>query len=230
MTESKDIKEEVSAVDEKQGVGPVAEEMQDEEKKNDLDQPLDEKTEPDTTPADQDVSETRNPPIAPTIKIDSAPPTPHSSSITNEPLPLQTPAPGAGYNRSSSPLVPDAPAPKPVPRELPTSTPANSTTPMPSGQGRGMMDISEFDPLATPSAPVEGGGGEETPVPGPSNPNPNPMVARAPATPSRVTGGATSTSTPEASTEIEGTTFNFSGFLKDLRTKGAEPIAKYLKR
>lgn len=230
MTESKDIREEISATLEKQGVKPVAEEMQDEEKKNDLDQSLDEKTEPDKTPANQDVSETRPPPIAPTIKIDSAPPTPSSSSSASEPLPLQTPAPGAGYNRSSSPLVPNAPAPKPVPRELPTSTPANSTTPMPSGQGRGMMDISEFDPFATPSAGAEGGGGEVTPVPGPSNPNPNLAVSRAPATPSRASGGVVSTSTPEASTEIEGTTFNFSGFLKDLRTKGAEPIAKYLKR
>lgn len=72
------------------------------------------------------------------------------------------------------------------------------------------MDLSEFDPFATPAKrdPVEVS--VPTQAPGPSTPRQG-----------RAQG--------EEEKEEQEPTFNFSGFLKDLRMKSAEPIAKYLK-
>lgn len=81
------------------------------------------------------------------------------------------------------------------------------------------MDLSEFDPFATPAKrdPIEIQ--DRPPVPEPAGPSPS-----IPRTQDR--------GEDEMQKEVEGQepTFNFSGFLKDLRMKSAEPIAKYLKR
>jgi len=77
------------------------------------------------------------------------------------------------------------------------------------------IDLSEFDPFATPAKrdPVE----MQNPAPAPA-PGPGPSTPRSGERQER-----------EEVVEQE-PTFNFSGFLKDLRMKSAEPIAKYLKR
>jgi hypothetical protein len=91
------------------------------------------------------------------------------------------------------------------------------------------LDISEFDPFATPikrSSEKE----MEMETPGPTTPK-----ARSGAGGIAETGTSRGQGGPvqgegevETETETE-VSFNFSGFLKDLRMKSAEPIAKYLK-
>jgi len=95
--------------------------------------------------------------------------------------------------------------------------------------GKMTMDISEFDPFATPAPGPAKKDAEEISIPtttqsgagagpGPSTPRP---------------AGRERQQQPQDREEEEETqepTFNFSGFLKDLRMKSAEPIAKYLKR
>lgn len=95
--------------------------------------------------------------------------------------------------------------------------------------GKMTMDISEFDPFATPAPGPTKKDAEEISIPtttqsgagagaGPSTPRP---------------AGRERQQQPQDREEEEETqepTFNFSGFLKDLRMKSAEPIAKYLKR
>jgi len=93
--------------------------------------------------------------------------------------------------------------------------------------GKMTMDISEFDPFATPAPAPAKKDAEEISIPttsetgagsGPSIPRP---------------AGRERQHQPQDREEDEETqepTFNFSGFLKDLRMKSAEPIAKYLKR
>ena len=85
------------------------------------------------------------------------------------------------------------------------------------------FDISEFDPFATPAKrdPVEIR--DPPPVPAPAS-GPGPSTPRA--------GRAEGVSAQRQEEQVgdQEPTFNFSGFLKDLRMKSAEPIAKYLKR
>jgi hypothetical protein len=170
---------------------------------------------------------------APAIIINS-PPTPSSpaslkssssstSSRSPSPppseLPMQTPAPASFRS------TPSAPAPKPIPKDLPTQTPISSSTPQSANQARGtQMDISEFDPFATPAPSKKDA--EEISIPsasaagaGPSTPRPAGQERR-----------QRQEERQEEDEEVQEVTFNFSGFLKDLRMKSAEPIAKYLKR
>lgn len=88
------------------------------------------------------------------------------------------------------------------------------------------MDISEFDPFATPAPGPAKKHAEEISIPttaetgagaGPSTPRPGRERQQQP-------------QDREEEEETQEPTFNFSGFLKDLRMKSAEPIAKYLKR
>ncbi|WWC63372.1 uncharacterized protein I303_105972 [Kwoniella dejecticola CBS 10117] len=102
----------------------------------------------------------------------------------------------------TEPIVPDAPSHPPPAKGLPLSTPASSLTP--TAPRPPHADLAEFDPYATP-------------VPGPSTADP--------VTPAKNRHTA---SEAESSATLEAT-FNFSGFLKDLRTKPADPIARYLK-
>lgn len=156
----------------------------------------------------------------------SPPPSPSPTSRTKPPptppkqnpaLPMKTPAPSAPT--PSTPLVPSAPAPKSIPKDLPAQTPLSAATPMPSGP-----DLSEFDPFATPApgnatSQSTGDGTGETPVPGPSTPRREPRQQQQPqrtdSDPGQVGGEPA---------------FNFSGFLKDIKSKPADPIARYLKR
>lgn len=143
--------------------------------------------------------------------------------------PVSTPAP----QRQTDP--PPAPAHQQHIDVLPTETPASSSTPTTRLIS---ADISEFDPFATPA-----------PVPRPTkqsqnegntkdgvNVKQNEVVN----TPSRQTprrerdpAGGDQRARREGEGEDEGETeavFNFPGFLKDLRLKSAEPVARYLKR
>lgn len=114
----------------------------------------------------------------------------------------QTPAP----SHTGSGIAPDAPGPRLPAQELPTSTPLATSTPVVNKH----TDISEFDPFATPAPRNDASG-----IAGPSSTTP-------------------SQNTPATSSEAKASEgeepFNFSGFLKDLRVKSAEPVARYLKR
>jgi hypothetical protein len=198
-------------------------------------------TETVTEEKDEDVQDGQSrqvpetPAQAPAIIINS-PPTPSSpaspktsssstsSRSTSPPrttkLPMQTPAPASFRS------IPSAPAPKPIPKDLPTQTPISSTTPQSANQARGtQMDISEFDPFATPAPSKKDA--EEINIPSAS------AVGAGPSTP-RPAGQERRQRQEERQEqeeeEAQEPTFNFSGFLKDLRMKSAEPIAKYLKR
>lgn len=128
-------------------------------------------------------------------------------------LPLQTPAPAS----NSFAKTPSAPAPKSIPKDLPLQTPISSSTPQSANQAsnKDKIDLSEFDPFATPAKrdPVE---------------IQNPPPAAGPSTPGRQ-GRGEGEGEGQVEKEEQEPTFNFSGFLKDLRMKSAEPIAKYLK-
>lgn len=143
-----------------------------------------------------------------------------------------TPAPGF-----RSPTLPQAPAPRLPSKDLPTATPATSHTPTSRGTG---PDVSEFDPFATaqtPSTPAE----THSPA-GPSTPRRTqatafglqPREAHVPASSNHAAPDRVSSPRPGSQRVRSGDNgepaFNFPGFLKDLRTKSAEPIARYLKR
>ncbi|WWC71493.1 uncharacterized protein I206_105451 [Kwoniella pini CBS 10737] len=125
--------------------------------------------------------------------------------------PISTPAP-----IRSELIIPDAPAHPPPAKGLPLSTPSSSLTPTVPRPPQ--ADLAEFDPFATP-------------ISGPSEPitsiNPKPQ-SKNKVTPKQIlpetesSGSINTNSTSEPS-------FNFSGFLKDLRMKSADPIARYLK-
>jgi hypothetical protein len=100
----------------------------------------------------------------------------------------------------SRPSVPDAPPPNPPAKDLPTATPASSQTP-----STRLPDVSEFDPFATPA------------------PRPSTSAPQGVQPSGRNSDGDLSKQTPEP-------VFNFPGFLKDLRAKSAEPVARFLKR
>jgi hypothetical protein len=158
---------------------------------------------------------TINSPSSPSPSPSPSPSASPSSSRSPSPppkqsLPLKTPAP------ASFAKTPSAPAAKSIPKDLPLQTPISSSTPQSANQAiNNKIDLSEFDPFATPAKrdPVE----MQNPVPGPA-PGPGPSTPRSGERQER-----------EEVVEQE-PTFNFSGFLKDLRMKSAEPIAKYLKR
>ena len=93
--------------------------------------------------------------------------------------------------------APDAPPPNPAATQIPSSTPASSSTPT----LRPLADLAEFDPYGTPA--------------------PRQPISRGPGIRHEDT---------EPTGEATEPAFNFSGFLKDLRTKSAEPVTRYLKR
>ncbi|KAL1413571.1 hypothetical protein Q8F55_001345 [Vanrija albida] len=103
-----------------------------------------------------------------------------------------------------------------------TLTPPPAPAKAPPGALRAAADVAEFDPFATP-------------VPGPAREEATPTQARAsrtatPETPAsrRRIVRAESGDAETASTSDE-PVFNFAGFLKDLRSRPADPIARYLK-
>ncbi|KAK8854715.1 hypothetical protein IAR55_003454 [Kwoniella newhampshirensis] len=179
-------------------------------------------------PADEDASE-------PSTSSQRNFTQPSTSAIA---LPMTTPAP-----HRSAPIVPDAPSHPPPAKGLPLSTPSSSLTPTVSGGGRTAqsdIDLTEFDPFATPASGSSKSKSDanaviiETPV------------RRSEDTPSRIVDTPGPSVGMEASTSEGGSgtgsgmirkqgtgegepAFNFSGFLKDLKLKSAEPIARYLK-
>ncbi|WRT68474.1 uncharacterized protein IL334_005450 [Kwoniella shivajii] len=130
---------------------------------------------------------------------------------------LSTPAPPR-----SDPIAPNAPAHPPPAKGLPLSTPSSSFTP--SASRPSQADLAEFDPYATP-VPSSSSSSAPAPPLEPSTPAASNIRPGAPptgSTPTRYKSGS------EDSVHSE-PAFNFSGFLKDLRSRPAEPIAKYLK-
>ena len=114
---------------------------------------------------------------------------------------LVTPAPSAVD-------LPAAPPPNPPAIDLPLNSPANMDTPTNRPPA---IDIAEFDPFAAsshPAAAATDGATLGTPRDGET---------------------AASSSRSRASPAAE-PAFNFSGFLKDLKSRSAEPVARYLKR
>ena len=156
----------------------------------------------------------------------------------SQPVEPATPAPS---NRVE--VVPAAPPHALPARDLPTATPSTSATPT----TRPGPDISEFDPFATPMPGSTQGQERARPALQPS-----PLAQSTPVhttaarqeaaaqSPSRQTRGGSAGSSDGAAVTLPGATttdsglsepaFNFSGFLKDLRLKSAEPVARYLKR
>jgi hypothetical protein len=104
--------------------------------------------------------------------------------------------------------APDAPRHESVSQELLSATPISAATPTVKNN----PDVSEFDPFAIkkPDAKLENLGASQENF----------------ALPSSHTASANRT----RPSHIEEPIFNFPGFLKDLRLKPAEPVARYLKR
>jgi hypothetical protein len=142
------------------------------------------------------------------------------SGLTHTPPQSPLPTPILTHPTSSRPKTPiqfplpdppNAPLPKPLAKDLPTETPMLSHTPT-SRQA----DISEFDPFATPALRIV----KPTPLAPTAPEEPTVSVTSEPIR-GRVASGS--------NTPIE-PAFNFPGFLKDLRTRTADPVARYLKR
>lgn len=201
---------------------------------------------------------------------------------------LATPAPPS---RPSTLHIPNAPMQNPPAKGIPAATPASNATPLvgrgdaETGEGVKGIDLSEFDPYATPGptttisarAKKSGGGGggggddeavnvlkglqakqdgdqekqeknvrvEEQGVDVDMSPaGPSQTVAARPAskrqvqasnnnrptTPAPAPGSTSTAKDQEASDKEKEPVFNFQGFLKDLKQKSAEPVARYLKR
>ncbi|WWD19140.1 hypothetical protein CI109_103598 [Kwoniella shandongensis] len=169
------------------------------------------------TPADEseDVSE---------IKPDSVEP---STSTSHSNVPMKTPAPP----RSGEIIVPDAPSHPPPAKGLPISTPSTSLTPTIGRSERERtqtdVDLTEFDPFATPSTSTAS---TSTPV----RKTDEQQSASIPTTSASAIASGSGGETPRRTGSSSGQepqepSFNFSGFLKDLKLKSADPIARYLK-
>lgn len=210
-----------------------------------------------------------------------------SSSSSSGSSNLATPAPPS---RPSILAIPNAPMQNPPAKGIPAATPASNATPLvgrgdaeTGGSVKGIVDLSEFDPYATPGPTTttisagakknSSGGGdravsvlkglqakqdgdqekqeenvkvEERGVDVDMSPTgPSQTVAarppskrqvqasnnNRPTTPAAAPGSSTSTTRDqEASDKEKEPVFNFQGFLKDLKQKSAEPVARYLKR
>ena len=96
---------------------------------------------------------------------------------------------------------PNAPTQLPPAKSIPDHTPSSSVTPT----AQPHPDVSEFDPYATP-------------------------VPRAPGQPSSASAPVRQAETAAKDNGASEPVFNFSGFLKDLRLKSSEPVARFLKR
>ncbi|WVW85547.1 hypothetical protein I302_107585 [Kwoniella bestiolae CBS 10118] len=136
----------------------------------------------------------------------------------NQPSELTTPAPPR-----TEPIVPDAPSHPPPAKGLPLSTPSSSLTP--TAPRPAQTDLAEFDPYATP-APASSSSADPV-TPARNNARPDPASNIPQETPRQV--GLTEAESSTSITSNQEPTFNFSGFLRDLRTKPADPIARYLK-
>ncbi|WWC90620.1 uncharacterized protein L201_005556 [Kwoniella dendrophila CBS 6074] len=153
--------------------------------------------------------------------------------------PISTPAPRSFTNE---PTVPDAPLHPPPAKGLPLSTPSSSLTPTIHNKSYQTLttDLSEFDPYATSSGPSASASSstasstkEDPKTPAKPKKQGQDKSANIPQeTPVQVTiteSESNNSINSVNSIPNQEPIFNFSGFLKDLRTKSAEPIARYLK-
>ncbi|KAK6910734.1 hypothetical protein I203_104766 [Kwoniella mangroviensis CBS 8507] len=134
--------------------------------------------------------------------------------------PITTPAPPR-----TEPIVPDAPSHAPPAKGLPLSTPSSSVTPTAARPAQ--ADLAEFDPYATPAPTLSSSASADPVTPARNNARLDPSSSIPQETPRQV--GLTEAESSGSINSNTEPTFNFSGFLKDLRTKSAEPIARYLK-
>lgn len=147
----------------------------------------------------------------------TTPPTPKHSSRTG---PVSPPAPDstplvAETPAARTPPPPDAPAKQPAPTPVLAPTPGEAT---PLAGLRAAPELAEFDPFSTPA-----------PVPKAKRPvvTTNVVSADQPASSTSLQAQNTPHDVGPAAEEP---TFNFAGFLRDLRSKPADPVARYLKR
>ncbi|ODO10996.1 hypothetical protein I350_01596 [Cryptococcus amylolentus CBS 6273] len=160
---------------------------------------------------------------------------------------FKTPAP----SRSSAAILsaPNAPGPNLALQAPPAQTPASSATPAPGGgSAAGMgVDLAEFDPYATPvPSSSESGQEKEKDASARSKVKVEESHAMTPTSSSQGRARASETAAgkrPEGSVsevergaeeeeeaeELKEPQFNFSEFLKDLKMKSADPVARYLK-
>ncbi|ORX38426.1 hypothetical protein BD324DRAFT_649795 [Kockovaella imperatae] len=174
-------------------------------------------------------------------KIDAT--TPHDAGKTSTPAGVtQYQDARAQHQHLVTPAVqeypdtPLAPAPNPAAKDLPLETPISSKTPTsgPKANNNNIhtdVDVSQFDPFATQSqstTPRQPSASTSSRIPAPATPSTPPPRGSA-----TLFGGSGSVpvtpATPGSTQSTSEPSFNFSGFLKDLRTKPAEPVARYLK-
>ncbi|WVR09540.1 hypothetical protein IAU60_006609 [Kwoniella sp. DSM 27419] len=127
----------------------------------------------------------------------------------------ETPSTPAPPHRN--PGIPDAPPHLPPAKGLPLTTPISSLTP--TVPRPAISDLAEFDPFATPATRgVSSDAVPSTPI--------RPLSPAARPSDKQDVQDSEISETPITDKEPA---FNFSGFLQDLRTKSADPIARYLK-
>ncbi|ADV23481.1 Hypothetical protein CGB_G3250C [Cryptococcus gattii WM276] len=169
-------------------------------------------------------------PEQPSVSSSSSSSSSSGSSSSN----LATPAPPS---RPSTLAIPNAPMQNPPAKGIPAATPASNATPVLKGlqakqdgdqekqeenvkvEERGVdVDMSPTGPSQTVAARP------------PSKRQVQASNNNRPTTPAAAPGSSTSTTRDqEASDKEKEPVFNFQGFLKDLKQKSAEPVARYLK-
>ncbi|KLT38332.1 hypothetical protein CC85DRAFT_331699 [Cutaneotrichosporon oleaginosum] len=175
----------------------------------------------------------------PARPTDADTPTPRADLPTPTP-PAETPAP----QRTATPPAPAKPPAPAVLAPTPGETPGPSDTPAPSAPAppalRVRADLAEFDPYDTPAParparPGEGrdensgrreaGEGRDGRGGQPESERSDHRRERERREDARQEDAPRRRSTPRP----EEPAFNFAGFLKDLRAKSADPVARYLK-
>ncbi|WOO77015.1 Vacuolar protein sorting-associated protein 9a [Vanrija pseudolonga] len=199
-----------------------------------------------STPAP--ASPSKQPPMSLGSKPLPASPKPAGLAMAESP-PRRSSLNAAALKRPALSLVTPAAA-TPAQRAVSGSgTPPGAPAKAPLGALRTAPDLAEFDPFATPAPAAAGpasaavprrpasGSGSNEATPTQARPQPQPHQASRSATPD-TPGASTGASRPRRivraeSGDAESTgdepVFNFAGFLKDLRSRPADPIARYLK-
>ncbi|GMK53703.1 hypothetical protein CspeluHIS016_0102890 [Cutaneotrichosporon spelunceum] len=182
-------------------------------------------------------SEGEGTPPLPEKEAPSPPPkSPKPTSVSAMSATPQRVADTPARMRTAIPPAPTKPpAPDPVLALTPGPTPGPSSVPANGNALRVRADLAEFDPYETPAPQVRpkppagladenaGWRSSDQSERGETPRNPEPRGSEDPRRERR------SQDTRRRSPRPEEPAFNFSGFLKDLRTKSADPVARYLK-
>ncbi|BEI83225.1 hypothetical protein CcaverHIS002_0310930 [Cutaneotrichosporon cavernicola] len=210
---------------------------------------------PSSPSAATNASSSESAPLPPPKDAPSPPPKSPKSPRSNPPSPAPAPAPVSeapldtpAPHRTSTPLAPaKPPAPEPVLAPTPGPTPGPSLSldqaNVNANSLRVRPDLAEFDPYDTPAPQVRpkppAGPGAEVRRKSPagdenavrrSSDQPDREPRRSPKPRHSADRRERRSEDPRRrSPRPEEPAFNFSGFLKDLRTKSADPVARYLK-